>query len=198
MHPQKCEGLTFKNVTKKFGNTVVFDNVSLHIKGTGVTVLMGESGRGKTTLLSLILGLIKPDSGSITHAYQRIACAFQEPRLLPDRTAIENVTYVLHGKNRQDKQQLAKSMLQKLGIADACDKYPAELSGGMQQRVSLARALLYGGDLLILDEPFRGLDKANKEIVLDLIRESSQKCPVLLVSHDDADAKLLEADLILL
>ncbi|MBO5269757.1 MAG: ABC transporter ATP-binding protein [Clostridia bacterium] len=194
MNVQKDIVLT--SVTKRYGEETVLDRLSLTIRGDGITALMGESGRGKSTLCALVAGLLSPDEGEIRNPYERISCAFQDPRLLPWCSALDNVAFPLSGMPRKEKRAAALAMLTSLGLKDAAEKRPHELSGGMQQRVSLARAFLSPHDLLILDEPFRGLDEANKQNVIELIRRET--VPVLLVTHDPANAEALGATVVTL
>ena len=189
-------GIVLSHISKSFGSDLIFDDFSLEIKPRGVTALMGPSGCGKTTLCSMLLGLVKPDAGKIENPFVRISCAFQDPRLLPWLSAAENVALVLSGMSKEEKQRAAQNMLKNLGLSDAVQKRPAELSGGMQQRVSLARAFVAPHDLLILDEPFRGLDESNRENVIQLIRGLAEDRPVILVTHDEADAQALDATIV--
>ena len=187
------DGIRISHISKKFDGETVFSDFSLEIPPRGVTAIMGASGSGKTTLTRMLLGLCQPDSGEILNPYTRISCAFQDPRLLPFMTALDNVALVLTGIPRKDKLRIAKERLTALGLADALQKYPEELSGGMQQRVSLARAFAPPYDLLILDEPFRGLDEANKAIVLSHILEAATASPVILITHDPSDIQASHA-----
>ena len=150
--------ILLSGISKSFENTTVFHRLDLTIPCPGITALMGESGRGKSTLVSMLTGLLSPDEGTITLPFSSVSIAFQDPLLLPWMNARDNVAIVLKGIPKKEKLRQADEMLKDLGIADAAEKLPAELSGGMQQRVSLARAFLCVGELLILDEPFRGLD----------------------------------------
>lgn len=190
--------IVFSHLTKRFGEHTVFDDDTFTVPGSGITAVMGESGRGKTTLFSLLLGLEKPDGGEILNPYQKISCAFQDPRLLPWLDATENVTLVLKGIPKAEKLRRTDALFLRLGISEAARNYPHELSGGMQQRVSLARAFAYDGDLLLLDEPFRGLDEKNKDAVLSLIRETGERIPVLITTHDAGDIPKLGARLLML
>ena len=114
---------------------------------------------------------------------------FQEPRLLPWRTAAENVNVVL--SDTPETMPEALSMLERVELSDAGEKYPAELSGGMQQRVSIARALAFRPDLLVLDEPFRGLDDELRGRMISLLNTSLQSASLLLVTHSEEEAKTL-------
>ena len=149
---------------------------------------MGESGSGKTTLLRIAAGLTAPDSGEFTHSGE-IALMFQEPRLLPWKNAKQNIEAVL----KKENHRLAEEYLKTVGLSDAAEKYPHELSGGMAQRVAFARFLAYaeesGADLLLLDEPFSSLDKDTADKMIEILRQASFGKTVVLVTHDQAQAK---------
>ena len=150
---------------------------------------MGPSGCGKTTLLRVLAGLQAPDAGTVRVEPGRMACVFQEPRLLPWRTAAENVNAVLSDRAQTMPQALI--WLERLELADARDQYPAALSGGMQQRVAIARALAYDAPVLLLDEPFRALDAALRARVIACIAAETQGRTLVLATHDPADADAL-------
>ncbi len=150
---------------------------------------MGPSGCGKTTLLRIALGLQRPDAGTVENAFIRPAAVFQEPRLLPWRTALENVDLVL--SDGPDTREKARGWLERLELGEAAALYPSELSGGMQQRVSLARALAFGPDLLVLDEPFKGMDEALRERVIALVSRVLPQAALLLATHSEEEADAL-------
>lgn len=174
-----------------YGGSTVLKDCTLTVPDGGCAALMGPSGCGKTTLLRAAAGLVRPLSGSV-RAGGRVSFVFQEPRLFPWLTAVQNVAAVLSGRER-DNTGTALDYLRRAGLAQAAEKYPQELSGGMQQRVSLCRALAYGGDTLLLDEPFRGLDGKLKHAIAALILERSRGRTVLLSTHDQCEAQLLGA-----
>lgn len=176
------ELLTFDKVSLSLGGKQLLESLDLSLKNGEVKVIMGPSGCGKTSLLRLAAGLLKPTAGKIMRGSDRISIQFQEPRLLPWLTAAENVNLVLSDK----KETLPKALeyLGAVGLTDAAHQYPAELSGGMAQRVALARALAYGGDLFLLDEPFRGLDQALRDQMISLVRTHTAGKTLLLVTHD--------------
>ena len=155
----------------------VLDNVSLELPEGKITAIMGPSGCGKTTLLRLLSGLISPTSGNVTRETERISFLFQDTALLPWLTALENVNLVL--SDGAATRPLAREWLGRVGLADEADTYPSALSGGMKQRVALARALAVDADLLLLDEPFRGLDDDLRERMLDLIGARNDMCKAL-------------------
>ena len=174
---------------------ILFD-VSFDLPPTGVTCLTGESGCGKTTLLRLLCGLETPQSGEILDAPRRPAVVFQEDRLLPWKTALENVTLVLG--NAPDAESRAKQALDAVGLSDEEQaRLPKELSGGQCRRIALARALaLPDADALLLDEPFTGLDDERVDTVAALLCDVAKEKPVFIVTHDSDDAKRLGATLL--
>ncbi|MBQ3126436.1 MAG: ABC transporter ATP-binding protein [Clostridia bacterium] len=182
-------------LSKRFGDKPVLERITISLRSPGVTAITGPSGRGKTTLLRILAGLEQADSGSFSSP-GRIACLFQDARLLPWLTAAQNISLVLG--DTPEAMAAATIWLGRVELADAADKYPAELSGGMQQRVALARALAYGGDTILLDEPFRALDRPLRLRLYPLIREAAKTAAVVIVTHDPEDAAQLGADIIAL
>ena len=173
-----------KNLSFSFGDKVIFDDLSLVIPDKSVTAIMGKSGTGKSTLINLICGLLKADKGEIISSAEQYAVVFQEDRLLPWFTVRENVSLVSDG----DK---ADYWLKKVGLYESRKLYPSELSGGMKRRTALARALAYGGDVLILDEAFNGVDEETKAILIDIIKEQSAEKAVILISHNSDEIQRL-------
>ena len=161
--------IAFKNVSVKLGKTTVLKDFSLTINQGEHVALMGASGSGKTTVLKLIAKQLQPDSGSVSCNTNKISYMFQEPRLVPWLTAAENVNLVL-GDLPHSLPDAIK-WLKAVGLEDAINKYPAELSGGMQQRTALARTLAYNGDVLLLDEPLSALDETMTDELLLMIKE---------------------------
>ncbi len=176
------ELLTFDKVSLSLGGKTLFESLDLSLRKGEVKVIMGPSGCGKTSLLRLAAGLLKPTEGKILRESDRISVQFQEPRLLPWLPAVENVNLVLSDK----KETLPKALeyLDAVGLGDATHQYPAELSGGMAQRVALARALAFGGDLFLLDEPFRGLDQSLRDQMISLVKTHTADKALLLITHD--------------
>ena len=177
-----------EELTAGYPGKTVLKDCSLRVLPGERCALMGPSGCGKTTLLKLLLGLMKPLSGR-AEIRGKAACVFQEPRLLPWRTAAENVNAVL--SDRVETLGEARAWLERLELGEAAGLYPDELSGGMKQRIAIARALAYGGDALLLDEPLKGLDQALKQRTAELILENSRDKAILLVTHDREEAALL-------
>ncbi|MBQ9663809.1 MAG: ABC transporter ATP-binding protein [Oscillospiraceae bacterium] len=182
--------LELNDVSVRFGEKTVLSGCSLSVAAGERIALMGPSGCGKTTLLRVALSLQLPSSGTVRTSSKRNAAVFQEPRLLPWRTAAENVNAVL--SDSPGTLPEAVRWLERLELREAADLYPAELSGGMQQRVSIARALCCSPDLLVLDEPFKGLDTALHDRVLALVNAAlPADTAVLLATHSEEEAKAL-------
>ncbi len=181
--------IKLENVTFSYGQQPVLQDFSLQLS-EGCICLAGPSGCGKTTVLRLLLGLETADTGKVTRP-ERLSVVFQEDRLLPWMSVRRNVRLALE----KERYPLADELLTAVGLAEVADRRPASLSGGMCRRVALVRAIAYGGDALLLDEPFNGLDAENKQLLADLIRREyiGRGKPVLLISHVPEDARLLGA-----
>ena len=177
-----------ENLTLAFDGQTVLQNCSLTVPAGQHVALMGASGSGKTTLINVIAGLVKPDSGTVT-VKGKVSYVFQEPALFPWLTALENVNVVLSDGPSTLSQ--AEAWLREAGLAEHLHKYPHQLSGGQKQRVALCRALAYGGDILLLDEPLKGLDADTRERVVALLRRECRDKTLLLVTHDPQEATLL-------
>lgn len=178
--------IELKSVCRHFDGLSVIKDLSFSFPDRGVFALMAPSGRGKTTLLRLLAGLDRPDAGEIVSTHRQTSVAFQEPRLLPWYDARRNLTLVTDEKT-------AEEWLAVTELSDFANALPAALSGGMQQRLSLARALAFGGDLLLLDEPFSGLDVDLKERLAPAIRRAAENALLIFVTHDIEEARLLGA-----
>ena len=183
-----------KNIIKSFDEKNVLNGVSFRIPDTGIYAIVGKSGIGKTTLLRLIARLDTPDSGNIETNNVKIAYKFQEPRLMEWLTALDNIRLVVEDKSAA--AEIAQAWLTVVGLSDAAELYPDQLSGGMQQRVALARAFAFGGDVLLLDEPFSAVDEETKRILLSLVKQYAQNHAVVLVTHDTSEIEALEATVI--
>ncbi len=181
--------LKINNISKSFGDNTVIQDISAEFSQKGIVCLTGDSGTGKTTFLNIIANLYTADSGTLENTYQKTAYMFQEPRLIEWLSAIENINIVLG--DRKSTLHIAESLLHDVELADAKDKLPRELSGGMKQRVALARTLAFGGDLYLFDEPFNGMDYDLKFRMLSLIKERCKDALVILVTHDPDIAEAL-------
>lgn len=176
------------NICKAYGDKAVLENITLSFPRGCRACLMAPSGRGKTTLLRIILGLEKPDSGTISGVPTKIAAVFQEDRLCKDLTVGGNLHMVLGKAYSEDA---VRTMLQRLGIGDTLSVRADRLSGGMSRRAALARALLTKPELLLLDEPFTGLDDGARALCAEAIRALPEDTTLLLVTHREADAALV-------
>ena len=169
--------ISIENITVRYGEKTVLERFSLNLPGEGITAFSGPSGCGKTTLLRVLAGLLEPEEGKVTGA-ERPVLLFQEDRLFPWRTCAQHIADVLPRERRGEVEDwLALAELEGEG-----ERYPAALSGGMGRRLALARALACGGDLLLLDEPFTGVDAPRAGRILDRIRALG--VPVVLSSHE--------------
>ena len=182
--------MKLSNISKSYDNKKIIDSLSLELPKNGTVAVMGPSGYGKTTLLRIIAGLEKAHSGNITDKGERVSYAFQEPRLFPWLSALDNVVLSC------DDRDKALEWLSLVELGSDAAKLPHELSGGMEQRVSLARALAYDADLYILDEPFTGLDEGLKSRLYSLVKERAKKALVLIVTHDRNEAEALADEII--
>ena len=185
--------LTLKNVTHAYEGHTVIENLSFTFPTSGIVALMGASGMGKTTLLRLLCGLEAPTSGQVENNCQKTAVSFQEPRLIPNLTCLRNLTFVMENEKQSDT---ARALLAALELSDYENERPDALSGGMKQRLSLARALVTNADLLLLDEPFSALDEALKSRVIPLVKSANPNGLTLVITHDKAEAEALGATII--
>ncbi|MCL2368204.1 MAG: ATP-binding cassette domain-containing protein [Oscillospiraceae bacterium] len=177
--------ISFQNVILDYPDERVLDGFTLDLPTDGITCLSGPSGCGKTSLLRIIAGIMTPTSGLVTGLPEKPAILFQEDRLIPHLSAEQNIAAVLPS----DRAHEAGLWLQRVELQDDADKRPRDLSGGMRRRVALARTLAYGGDFLLLDEPFTGLDAALTVEMAALIQ--SLNLPALVVTHSRAEIELL-------
>ena len=180
--------IEIRDLSKHYNKQTVLANFNTIIAGNEPTVITGPSGCGKTTLLRIICGLEKRYTGSVTGVPERISYLFQEDRLMPWMTLKQNVEFVLKDVYDLEKaSETALKMIEAVKLSGHEDKYPADLSGGMQRRTALARTFCYPCDLLILDEPFKGLDVKLKSDIIDLFEELfvKTKKTVIIVSHDE-------------
>ena len=178
--------LNIEHVSKIFGEKRIFDDVSYGIHEGDKIGIIGINGTGKTTLLRLIAGLEKADSGKVL-VNGRVSVVFQEDRLLEWYTVRQNLELVEKDNKKVDE------ILKKLDILDVADSMPSTLSGGMKRRVAIARAVAFGGDILLLDEVFNGIDKQRKLKIADYLLEIYKDKTIIAVSHIKEDANMLGA-----
>ncbi|MDP6092487.1 MAG: ABC transporter ATP-binding protein [SAR324 cluster bacterium] len=193
------EGLLLNNISKGFGEVwdreEIISDFSLNVKQSELTVLVGPSGCGKSTLVNLIAGFDKPDDGEISINGKKITepgndrmVVFQETALIPWQTTMDNVTFgpILRGKNKNKVTEEANRLLEKVGLKEFKDKFPIQLSGGMQRRAELARAMINEPEIMIMDEPFRGLDAMSRELMQEFfvkLFEDNRKTNLFVTSE---------------
>lgn len=210
--------IEFRNVTKQFGDKTVLDNIDLKIYENQITTIIGKSGTGKSVLLKHIIGLLAPDEGTILfqgkplramrrrerEEYRsRVAYLFQNNALLDSMTVFENVALPLKQTTNLGKKEIEKRVkkrLEDLELTDSLDKYPSELSGGMQKRVALARALVTDPTIVLFDEPTTGQDPIRKNMILSMIVHYRRKFgfTAIMISHDIPDVFFISDRIVIL
>ena len=180
--------ITIDRLTLSYGSQQVLKDCSLRVETGSRVALMGPSGCGKTSLINVIAGLLSPDSGKVS-VNGKVSYVFQEPALFPWLTAVDNINVVL--SDRPETLPRAEQLLEAVGLSDCRDKYPHQLSGGQKQRIAICRALAYGGDILLLDEPLKGLDADTRDQVSALLLQEWTGKTLLLVTHDPSEAESL-------
>lgn len=194
--------IEIKDLEKSFGSKVVLKNLNLSIQEGSFISILGSSGCGKSTLLRLIAGLESPTSGDVTNFLSPVSYVFQGANLLTWRTALENVLlpYEIDKALNPDTQNRALQALEKVHLKEAANLFPHELSGGMQMRVSLARALVTQPKVLLLDEPFASLDELTRfemqKQLLDLWQK--EKMTIIFVTHSFSEAAFLSERIVML
>jgi len=195
-----------KHIKKSYGDQKILTDFSISIKEREKICLMGASGIGKTTILRILAGLVKPDSGQISGLQgKKISMVFQEERLLDWTDAIENVALVLNqkkfGRGKKTRKAAIADFLQKefdaVGLHDYKEKPVSQLSGGMRRRIAIVRALCAEGELLLLDEPFTGLDAATKARTAKYLKSRVAGRMVVMVTHDLQEAAQLGARVVI-
>ena len=184
--------ITFDHVSKAFDSLRVLDDLSFHIAAGQIVGVVGPSGVGKTTILKLITGILLPDSGTVRVAEGAVGYVFQEPRLLPWRTALDNVAAPLRaqGMDKNRARAAAARWLERVEL-DGFERYhPAELSGGMAQRVAIARAFAAEPRVLLMDEPFSNMDVTLKGSLIAILQGiiKERETTVVYVTHELTEA----------
>jgi phospholipid/cholesterol/gamma-HCH transport system ATP-binding protein len=210
--------IEFRDVTKRFGDKTVLNNVNVKIYENQITTIIGKSGTGKSVLLKHIIGLLKPDEGTILfhgkpvdtmkknewdEYRSAIAYLFQNNALLDSMTVFENVAFPLQQTTNLSRKEIEAKVLKRiedLELTEAMDKYPSELSGGMQKRVALARALVEDPKIVLFDEPTTGQDPIRKNMILSMITHYRRKFgfTAVMISHDIPDVFFISDRIIIL
>jgi phospholipid/cholesterol/gamma-HCH transport system ATP-binding protein len=210
--------IEFRNITKRFGDKTVLDKVNLTIYENQITTIIGKSGTGKSVLLKHIIGLLTPDEGAILFRGKpvagmkksewrdyrsRVAYLFQNNALLDSMTVFNNVAFPLRRTTNLAKKEIEKRVvkrIQDLELTEATQKFPSELSGGMQKRVALARALVADPKIVLFDEPTTGQDPIRKNMILSMIVHYRRKFgfTAVLISHDIPDVFFISDRIVIL
>lgn len=191
-----------KNLTMKYGKNTIFENYNHTFPDNSITAIMGESGKGKTTLIRCIAGLNKPTSGEvivngnkITKPNKEIFMMHQHYTNFPWKTCLENVLFPvqINGKIDSKDIKLASELLNMVGLGTHIDKYPSELSGGMNQRLAFARVLMAKPKIILMDEPMSALDSQTRKEMQDILLASHKmlKNTIILITHDSNEANRL-------
>jgi phospholipid/cholesterol/gamma-HCH transport system ATP-binding protein len=210
--------IEFRDVTKRFGEKTVFEGINLRIYENQITTIIGKSGTGKSVLLKHIIGLLKPDGGAILFQgkavdemkrgewdglLSRISYLFQSNALFDSMTVFDNVALPLRQTTNLAKKEIREKVMTRLEqteLAEVADKYPSELSGGMQKRVALARALVTSPKIVLFDEPTTGQDPIRKNAILSMVAQYRSRFgfTAVMVSHDIPDVYFISDRIILL
>lgn len=186
--------ISVKELTKRYREKEVFDRASFFIESGKTTAIMGKSGIGKTTLIKILMGLEKYDSGNIEGLKgKKVAAVFQEDRLCENLSPVTNVLIVCEKRITAER---IRCELAEIGLGDSADKPVRELSGGMKRRVAIVRSIMAESDILVLDEPFKGLDQETKNRVIDYLKKRIEGKTVILVTHDIGEAKIFNSNII--
>ena len=194
--------INVNNLSKTYGNQAVLKDLTCSFSSGTIHCIMGESGKGKTTLLRILMGLEKADHGQVIGLNnRRVRAVFQEDRLLEENTVIDNILFVMpHGDEKVRKA--IGIACEEVGLAGSEDKLVKELSGGMKRRVAILRALLSDFDILLLDEPLKVLDVENKrrvaQFMKSVIDKKAKEHIVIMVTHDMEDVELVKGSVFLL
>ncbi|MCT4544683.1 MAG: ABC transporter ATP-binding protein [Vallitalea sp.] len=189
--------IQINNLYKSYDNLKIFEDFNLKIDNGQIICLLGPSGCGKTTLLNILSGIENYDKGNITGISDSFSYIFQETRLLPWLTIEDNIKFVLKSNNNLEITDIVNRYLDVVQLSEYKNYYPSQLSGGMKQRVSIARAFAYESDILLMDEPFKGLDYELKKKLINAFLSlwKYDNRTVLFVTHD-IDEAILISDII--
>lgn len=184
--------IELENISYSYEDKNIFEHFNLKLKEGETTVIMAPSGNGKTTLLHLLAGLLKPQNGNILFPIPnpRISMVFQENRLLESARVFQNIKLVNQALTKEE----ILSLLQSLNLSDCYLKKAGHLSGGQARRLTIARALACQYDILLLDEPFTGLDEETKWKVMNFLKERTKGKTVLLVTHNKEEAEFFSCN----
>jgi NitT/TauT family transport system ATP-binding protein len=184
--------LKIDGLTKRFDGETVINDLNYSIEGKFFLTILGSSGCGKTTLLRILSGVLKPDGGTAYLSSERLAFVFQDDRLIPWITAGENIDIVSPGCD-------VNRYLRLVGLEGHGGKYPSQMSGGMKRRLNIARAIAFDPDLILMDEPFNSLDVVMKDRLLEEIKEiwHDRKLSIVMVTHDPREAARLSTEIML-
>lgn len=183
--------IELRNISKMYNNRWILNNLNASFEANKITFIMGNSGCGKTTLLNIIMGTIKPDSGKILGLEdKKISSVFQEDRLCEEFNPVQNIRLVC---NKTIGDTKIKNDLEYVGLANHLNKQVNKLSGGMKRRVSIVRAIIYEANLIIMDEPFTGLDATTKIKIGNYIKSNINNKTVLIVTHNKQDLSLFKS-----
>jgi len=184
--------LKIDGLTKKFDGETVINDLTYSIEGKFFLTILGSSGCGKTTLLRILSGVLKPDGGTVRLSSEHLAFVFQDDRLIPWITARENIEIASPGCD-------VNGYLRLVGLEDHGGKYPSQMSGGMKRRLNIARAIAFEPDLILMDEPFNSLDVVMKDHLLEEIKEiwHERKLSIVMVTHDPREAARLSTEIML-
>lgn len=182
------------SVSKEYNGRQVLKEVDLNFLEGRINCLMGPSGIGKTTVMNLLMKLDTPDSGRILGMEgRRVAVCFQEDRLIEDWDAVSNVQLVC---GKKITKEMIEKEFSKVGLEDSKDKPVRTLSGGMRRRVAMIRAMIIPSDVILMDEPLKGLDEELKYKVIDYIKEKSRGKTVIIITHEIEEAKRLGGNIV--
>ena len=187
--------ISIKNINKRYNNKVIFQDFHIDFYKNKVNCIVGKSGCGKSTLLNIISGIIENDDEEfISIESYGLSYIFQEDRLIDWLTVEENISLVVNKiYDKKEREELCNKYLDLVGIKEYKKYYPQMLSGGLRQRVNIARSLIYPSRIIIMDEPFKSIDVINKEIIMNNLKEilKQENRTVLFVTHDIEEALIL-------